>query len=496
MNSQLVDLGAPALAGFPPDTRRTALTPSRLLSSIVALDAFLASASLILWAVVELDEEAMLALGILAALALAASICSAVRYWADVTCHGFLVLQAGFVYWYFLPMFLTALRGQVYLEREPRYFPASQIAEGCVAVLFTKFISTLVYQLSRQWFATRVKRVAAWASNRSYNIPVSVATLHLILGLLPFFLTDRSPIVAILGSRSRDGIFPNSNLGSADTLFFLCTFFLMSSCLIGFAMFVLRRSGFKRWMMLLIAFLALTVIAVGLSTRTILMAVSLPALSIYVLKRPNRQRITKVLVGLLALWITADLVVSFRLGGLRYSLLSGRSFMAGGNLVDNDFYGELLYVIEVVPSLVPFSYDSPIGFAASTLIPRAIWPDKPVDKNAERVMRLRLNNEGGVLGGNLLPGIVGQYWEVSGWLGVVMAGVWLGLGFALLDGFLVSGSWQVRYLAFTVLWGAFISFRTFALSNFLPSFLCIGTFLLFSRFRRVTTAWHASRQIP
>jgi oligosaccharide repeat unit polymerase len=497
MNTVLVELDVPARADVSRRTAGNAPLRSWLLGSTFIFDAFLVVAALIFWAVAELDQEAMLTLGILAALALAVSLWLGVRYWADVRYQGFLVLQAGFVYWYFLPMLLTALRGQVYLEREPRYFSASEVAEGYVAILLTKFISSLIYQLSRKGITTKIRRAVEWASNRSYSIPVSVAAIHLILGLLPFFLAGRSPIVAMLGSRSRDGIFPSSNLGSADSLLFLCTFFLMSACLIGFAVFVLNRAGFKRWMMLSIALFALAIIAVGLSTRTTMMAVSVPALCIYLLRRPNRSRITKVLICLVAMWIAADLVVSFRLGGLRYSLLAGRSsFTAGANLIDNDFYGELLYVMEVVPGLVPFSYESPIAFAASTLIPRAIWPDKPVDKNGERVMRIRLKNEGGVLGGSLLPGIIGQYWEVSGWLGVVVAGIWLGFAFAMLDGFLTSSSWPVRYLVFTVSWGAFISFRTFALSNLLPAFVCIGTFLIFSRSNHLAKLRRYSRRMP
>ena len=456
----------------------------RDLPLVLYADALILATALAVWALKGGLSQAMTALGALSSLSLIVLIWFAIQYRTNLSCQGFLVLQAAWAYWYFVPMLLIAVRGQVYLDTEPRSFTAARIAQGCFAVLLSKFISTLVYQLMLARPVISVERLTRWLNRRSYRLPVLPVAAQLALGLVPFLFSGKPLLTAILSSRSVEGIFPKSNFagsgGGAGS--YLFTFFLISCCLLGFYRFFLYQSGSARWIFFLLGLTAFAVSTIAIATRTMLLATTMPFLTIYLLGSPDRWRSAKVVACLVGMWMGADILVNLRQQGFleRSAIQDNRS----RNLTDNDFFGELLYAMEVVPDQVPFSYESPVKYALVTLIPRSLWPNKPVQENAERVMRIRINYLNGELGGNVLPGIVGQYWEVAGWLGVIVPGIWLGGAIALLDRLIVAANWHVRYFSFVFIWALFISFRTFALSNLLPALICTATVLALSRSNR------------
>jgi hypothetical protein len=229
--------------------------------------------------------------------------------------------------------------------------------------------------------------------------------------------------------------------------------------------------------------------ALGFSTRTTLLAMIMPMVSTYAIGSPDRWRVVKVIACLVAIWFGAEILVKARhsdKGFLEGNPLT-REDSRSGNLKDNDFYGELLYAMEVVPDVYPFTYESPLVELAVTVVPRAIWPGKPYPENAANVtlMRLRDTHIENITG-SILPGIIGQYWEVAGWFGVIVSGMWYGGAFALSDRVFMAGNWHVRYQAFSFAWALFISFRTLALSIFAPLIIAIATLLLFSKSRLAT----------
>lgn len=463
-------------------TRPSAVRPQGLARDLPLLlfgDALLLVGALTTWLLDCTLEQTMAALGIVAAVSLAITAWFAALYYAELRCHGFLVLQAAWAYWYFVPMLLTALRGAVVLDSNQRQFTPAEISLACVAVCLARFVSSLIYQIVLARPVINIARIANWLNRRLYPMPILPVAVLLALGLVPFVLSGKPVLSAILGSRSASGIFPASNLSPG---LFVFTAFLTACCLLGFYRFLVSPARSAKWICFLLAITALAVSALALSTRTMLLASVMPVLTFYLLSSTNRWRVLKVALCLAGLWLASDLLVSSRQQGF---LQPGKpSEKMSRNLVDNDFFGELLYAMSAVPVRVSHDYRSPIALAIVTLIPRAVWPNKPIPVTGEKVMLMRVKySEGRELTGNILPGIIGQYWEHAGWLGVVIAGIWLGLAAASCDRMVIATDWQIRYLSFAFLWALFISFRTVALGNLLPFILCSATVLALSRRR-------------
>ena len=403
----------------------------------------------------------------------------AVRHIAEIECYGFLILKAALTYWYLVPMLLAGSRGEILLDGQHRDFTPDQIAKTCVAVMLTNFASTLVYQLVAAPPVLNLTRLSNWFNGRRYQAPLIAIGVQLALGLAPFLFSDRGLITTILGSRSAGGIFPKSNLGGSGGSAYALTFFLTSCCLLAFYGSLVRPGGLVKWTSLLFALAALLVSAFALSTRSMLLASVMPALTLYLLGSTDRWRFIKVGACLAGLWFGADLLVSTRDQGFVQSV--DKHMRVSRNLVDNDYFSELVFEVATIPDQVRYSYEDPTVFALLAFIPRALWHSKPVQQQAEVVMRLRTNLLTEELTGNMLPGIAGQYWEEMGWPGLILLGVWLGGLSAVCDHLLVLCNWTVRYLVFTYLWALFISFRAFALSTFLPAALCAIAILLLSR---------------
>jgi hypothetical protein len=151
--------------------------------------------------------------------------------------------------------------------------------------------------------------------------------------------------------------------------------------------------------------------------------------------------------------------------------------------VDNDFFTELVYSMDVIPEYREFSFESPIYLAATNLIPRALWPGKPNAENTEFYMRLRTGRVTGDLRGNVLPGIIGQYWHVAGWLGVAAVSLWLALSAQFAGRIMLRANPSMHYVVLIFVWSAFVSFRAFAVSNFVAPIIALFTIFLTTRFR-------------
>src|ERR1051326_8828701 len=347
--------------------------------------------------------EAFGAVGVLALVSLVVTAWFAIHHPTDIKCHAFLVLQGAWTYWYLVPMLLAAYRGKIYLDDQPHEFTPEQIARACVAVLLTKFVSVLVYQIVLARPVLNVERMAAWLNRRSYPMSVLPIIALLGVGLIPFLISGKEVITAILSSRSPEGIFPKSNFTGVGGGWFALTSFLTACALIGLYRFLVDQGQLRRWIFLFIAICAVLVSAIAISTRTMLLASIMPPLMFFLLGSRNRWRFVNMLVCLVALWVGADLLVSFRGRGLLQA--PGAQERFSRNLVDNDFFNELVFATATVPDQAHYTNDDPTVLALITLIPRAIWPGKPRLEAEERIMRLRANYLTGDLTGNALPGI-------------------------------------------------------------------------------------------
>lgn len=409
------------------------------------------------------------------------SVCSmvvfALRNWNNASTVTVLIVQSAFLYWYVVPIAQTAFTGELaLLNRQVHTSTDSELIHGVLAVFLAKLFFGIVYLITYRRRLPAVQRLFRLVARPVVIIPTGILLLELALGLLPFFLADKPFWVAILSSRSEGGIFPRyvkSDTGA--TLTYNLTFFLMSASLIGFDPTAKIRTLSRLVLFRVIGVIALATYAIAVGTRTALIAMVMPLLSVILLRKRTVVARIKIVMIFAIIWMIAAYIVDARTSGLLDTASSRVTQIGSGNLADNNFFGELIYSMQVIPSQHDFSYESPLLIVATGWIPRFIWPSKLDFTNEEYVMRLRIGQLSGELQGNILPGIIGQYWQVAGWFGICLLGIWLGLFCSYANTLFLGSPWCGRYFVLVIVWTVFIAFRGLATSLLFPPFLFLLT---------------------
>jgi hypothetical protein len=101
---------------------------------------------------------------------------------------------------------------------------------------------------------------------------------------------------------------------------------------------------------------------------------------------------------------------------------------------------QVAHVLEMTPSQVPFQEGQTYRFMAVTIIPRALWPDKPTVNDANKFYQVAygLTSEKGLQGVSIAVGSLAEGFINFGWGGVI--GIMLLLG-------IVLGIYQRTFLA-------------------------------------------------
>lgn len=395
--------------------------------------------------------------------------------------YAFSIFQGGFLYWYIIPMVAAAWRQEVTLTDGTHFTDAAEIATAAAAVFVSKLALDVAYAAVPHGGGKR--QLLAEPSTAGIIPGTWMIGLQFAAGLVPLLLV-KDPLLQLLAGRSGD-LFRRPNKGSSETVIFLLFYFLLSASLLSlYVLLADRRRG--RQMIYRGIFLLSTGISVlAGGARTILLLLVMPGLTLYAtMKRGNPRAKALLVLGTLSLYLFANVLVSYREQG--FGAYRSQSTLGDRNFTDSDFFGELIFSRRIIPAERDFSYESPLLYIPIGLIPRVLWPNKPDPVNSDYVMRLRMGQPSGDLVGNVLPGLIGQYWQVSGWLGVVACGVWLGLAAAVLGHKLLNGSFHTRYCVMVAVWGIFISFRNLAAGNFVPLVLCFLTFRLAAHLREYT----------
>lgn len=375
--------------------------------------------------------------------------------------YAFVIFQAAFAYWYIIPMIADVWRGQVILDSDWTIFSNPEdIAVSAAAVFVSKVLLTVAY--------------AAFQRKRSSDtapavIPsVGLVAVEALIGIVPLFLVS-NPLMQLMAGRGGE-LFVSSNHFSGQTAFLLLFYFLFAALLA--AGYCIVASG--RWLYAAIFVCGAVTLTVLSGTRTAMLMYLMPAVTLYAITKWNRRAALVSLMIVVGLYFATNAVVRYRVGG-------NPEAFEDRNLIDNDFFAELMFNRAIIPAEHSFTYESPVFFTVAGLIPRAIWPNRPEAINGDFVMRRRLNVLSAEMQGNILPGILGQYWQTSGWLGIVTIGVWLGLWARLIELRLVGYPLHVKYCMLLFAWAVFISFRGLATQSFLPVLICCGTMWLAKR---------------
>jgi hypothetical protein len=169
-------------------------------------------------------------------------------------------------------------------------------------------------------------------------------------------------------------------------------------------------------------------------TRATLLQLSMPALVLLTTHRIHRS-VRLILVGLVAVSLMLALASFQR--STRDSGLVGRENLSSDFTVqiqDNDFLEFTAHSFSFIRSgQGSTQWDSPLFGVAAGPIPRVLWPGKPEPTATYDLSSAARGYDVRARGGNIIPGLVGQYFMSLSWLGVTWIGLLFGLVARTLD---------------------------------------------------------------
>jgi hypothetical protein len=132
----------------------------------------------------------------------------------------------------------------------------------------------------------------------------------------------------------------------------------------------------------------------------------------------------------------------------------------GGSI---DFFQETVTAVELVPAHHDYFRESAMLQFLISPIPRFVWPGKPSSEIVWFYTMQRWNVDIYSTGGNVLPGVVGQFYMSWGMIGPPLAGMLFGLMLIGLERWLAKAEagvdrFSLGVAAMACLW-VFISFR-------------------------------------
>jgi hypothetical protein len=382
-----------------------------------------------------------------------------------------LIFVAGFIVWYAYPAVISGV--------VPGYGPESAIgAESNPSVKLWALVSvssfflcgTLTMMVLRRRGRAAISRVLE--QEPPGNAIVGWASLACFTGFATYLLLGEgleAIIGAILEGRSvTKPWLQQETLGDALS----AVTYVTSSGMVAGATLGWIAAGdvrLKRWKRIgagLLAGIVSVVLYFDHGTRSLLLLVMGPALALWWASKYRRSKIGS-LVGLVMLTPLMFLVFQFqmlyRLEATRGSIgemLFDRWLTLGGSI---DFFQETVTALDLVPAHHDYFRESAILQFLTSPIPRFIWPGKPSSEIVWFYTMQRWNVDIYVSGGNVLPGVIGQFYMSWGMIGPPLAGVLFGLILIGLERWLAKADTRADRFSLGVagmacLW-VFISFR-------------------------------------
>jgi oligosaccharide repeat unit polymerase len=326
------------------------------------------------------------------------------------------------------------------------------------------------------WDGRRVDRVVGWCAIAACF--TGLATYVILGGGLDAIISG------ILEGRS--GVKPwlqQENLGDAVS----ALTFVTSSAMVAGATLALAAAGDRArarsrriGIGLLGGFVSL-IIYFDHGTRSLLLLVIGPSLILWWASRFRRSKtVSFAALAVLApaLFVIFQVQMLYRMEGTRSvigELLFDRWLTLGGTI---DFFGETLIALELVPDQHDYFRESVLLQFLTSPIPRFLWPGKPSSELVWYYSMQRWNVDIYVSGGNVLPGVIGQFYMSWGMIGPPLAGILLGLILVGLERWLRNSDdradrFGLAAAIMVCLW-VFVSFRQLSPGFAYPVFAMVG----------------------
>ncbi len=326
---------------------------------------------------------------------------------------------------------------------------------------------------------------------------LGLALCACLVGLLPYFLYGESVasvVKAVLGGRSvvKPWIQVSRFGNEASALGYLCSSGLVAGTALLWSILEEKKLRITtRTGILIIALFTTALVYLDFGTRSIVALVIIPPCGLWLMKIWRTHKVKAIRIGVSATFFIILLVqfqVLFRTERTRDSISTeiwADWLTLRGTI---DYFRETVFVVRLVPEMVPYQNENILKTFLVSPIPRFLWPNKPVSGTVWLYSLFRWNIDIDKSGGNMLPGIVGQWYMSWGWLGAVFGGALLGSIVRIFDRFgLRAWRRRKRYETLVILsfgvW-VFLSFRLLS-PGFLYPVIFLGGIVYISQKKRV-----------
>ncbi len=412
---------------------------------------------------------------------------------------GRLAVVVGFLFWYSLPALRTLLYGSEFDEELSLVIDHRTVIQTVFYLSLFLFASVVLpavaIDLRTAIFDPKTAPPTEHASQArvSGNRVLCLALIACLVGLSPYFLfMDRltNIVDTILASRRVEKAWQSStNLGDASSAFGS----IASSLLVAGASLLWIRTWKTRGGILPrlfpggVALLATAVVYFDHGTRSTVALVLVPVLILMLLAAWKRSPVRALGAALATgglLFALLQFQVLYRTDTITSSI-SDQFFedwvTLGGS---SDFFKETLFAVRLIPAEHDFFHESVLLEFLTAPIPRFLWPDKPIPELVWFFSFSRWNVDIYDTGGNVLPGVVGQFYMNWGGPGVFLSGAVFGLAAAAIDARMrqvdVGRDAYRRGLWIMLIVWLFLSYRLIS-PGFLYPVLAMGGILFFCR---------------
>jgi hypothetical protein len=355
------------------------------------------------------------------------------RRWNPSIFSGRAIGLAGVFYWFLLEALQS---GGDYPE-----FGADHVVYGLVLVQ----CYTVAFLACYDFFARKPRPEAALLSKaalqprNSFALTLAVA-LGWLLGVTPILVyggQDWGAIFeGILASRSGKIGWGRSNLGDSRSAVLALAYFGWAAAGLG-ALAALRMR--RRWLLRLLAATATTLVVSQLffaGTRHILAIVAMPVIGVLVLGTSPRRRgrvMVALTLGFIVLYGAFQIQRYARARGFR-NVEKERIIQELARPHGHQLFIEVLYVADIVPDEMPYSTPgSTLFFLAINPIPRAVWPEKPIDPFWRDFSNFRTGTDATDGGTTIAASNIGQLYAEGGLAMVLLCGLAFGWWAAIAD---------------------------------------------------------------
>jgi hypothetical protein len=257
-----------------------------------------------------------------------------------------------------------------------------------------------------------------------------------VIGIAPYVLLSGSlsGLLEIFTGRGDKnwGLSPESGYEASAlmTFFWTTRSFLVASAILASCTLVMGRrlSPLTRSVLIGIAVLATAMLYFDQGTRSIVAMAVLPAVTLKLVsvarsRNGGEIRRTRLITGAISvgalLLVGTQLQLYYRDEARRMRLEASGAFNVLAPRQQIDFFTETACAVVVRDDVLAENLgEYPLLMFVANVVPRALWPGKPMPETLWHYSMTRWGRDIWLTGGNALPSVVGQYYINRGYLGV------------------------------------------------------------------------------